>query len=58
MPYVGEPYKTARIVRQILATQYSSASDGVPGNDDSGSMGLGMRFTASGSIPMPAKMYT
>jgi len=49
--YVGEPYKTARIVRQILATQYSSASDGVPGNDDSGSMGAWYAFHSLGFYP-------
>ncbi len=49
--YVNEPYKTAKIVRQILATQYTSGRDGVPGNDDSGSMGAWYAFHALGFYP-------
>ena len=49
--YVGEPYKTAEIVRSILATMYSAASDGVPGNDDSGSMGAWYAFHTLGFYP-------
>ena len=48
---MGEPYKTAEIVRSILATMYSAASDGVPGNDDSGSMGAWYAFHTLGFYP-------
>jgi len=53
--YVNEQYKTAKIVRQILATQYSSGRDGVPGNDDSGSMGAWYAFHALGFYPNAAQ---
>jgi putative alpha-1,2-mannosidase len=49
--YVNQPYKTAKIVRQIMATQYHSGRDGVPGNDDSGSMGAWYAFHALGFYP-------
>lgn len=49
--YVNEPYKTAKIVRQILATQYNATRSGVPGNDDSGSMGAWYAFHALGFYP-------
>ena len=49
--YVNQPYKTAKIVRQILATQYHSGRDGVPGNDDSGSMGAWYAFHTLGFYP-------
>ena len=49
--YVDQPYKTAQIVRDILSSQYSSARDGVPGNDDSGSMGAWYAFHSLGFYP-------
>ncbi len=49
--YVNKPYQTAKIVRQILATQYNSTHSGVPGNDDSGSMGAWYAFHALGFYP-------
>jgi len=49
--YVNQPYKTAKIVRQILATQYGPTRDGVPGNDDSGSMGAWYVFHSLGFYP-------
>jgi predicted alpha-1,2-mannosidase len=49
--YINQPWKTARIVRQIMATQYNSGRDGVPGNDDSGSMGAWYAFHALGFYP-------
>lgn len=53
--YVNQPWKTARIVRQILATQYNSTRSGVPGNDDSGSMGAWYAFHAMGFYPNAAQ---
>lgn len=49
--YVGLPAKTAKIVRGILSTQFTSATDGVPGNDDSGSMGAWYAFHSLGFYP-------
>jgi predicted alpha-1,2-mannosidase len=36
--YINRPDKTASIVRQTLATRYNTTREGLPGNDDSGSM--------------------
>ena len=46
--YVNQPYKTAEIVRRILREMYWAAGDGVPGNDDSGSMGAWYAFHTLG----------
>ena len=53
--YVGEPYKTAAIVRRILREMYTSQRDGVPGNDDSGSMGAWYAFHTLGFYPNPGQ---
>ena len=49
--YVNMPYKTAKIVRGILATQYNTSKKGLPGNDDSGSMAAWYAFHALGFYP-------
>ena len=49
--YVNQPYKTAEIVRRILREMYWAAGDGVPGNDDSGSMGAWYAFHTLGFYP-------
>ncbi|MDP4276124.1 MAG: GH92 family glycosyl hydrolase [Bacteroidota bacterium] len=49
--YINEPFKTAKIVRQILSTQYDTTKSGVPGNDDSGSMGAWYVFHSLGFYP-------
>ncbi|MEN6456392.1 MAG: GH92 family glycosyl hydrolase [Prolixibacteraceae bacterium] len=49
--YINQPWKTAKIVRQILSTQYNSTRSGVPGNDDSGSMGAWYAFHTLGFYP-------
>lgn len=49
--YVNQPYKTADIVRRILRDMYWNAGDGVPGNDDSGSMGAWYAFHTLGFYP-------
>ena len=53
--YVGQPWKTASIVRRILREMYWDAGDGVPGNDDSGSMGAWYAFHALGFYPNPGQ---
>ncbi len=37
--WIGKPWKTQAVVNRILNEQYSSAPDGLPGNDDLGTMG-------------------
>ena len=36
--YVGQPWKTARLVRQVLREQYRNDLDGLSGNEDVGQM--------------------
>ena len=36
--YVGQPWKTARLIRQTLSTMYSNNFDGLSGNEDVGQM--------------------
>ncbi|KAB5122035.1 glycoside hydrolase family 92 protein, partial [Bacteroides thetaiotaomicron] len=37
--WIGRPYKTQEIINRVLNEQYSSKIDGLPGNDDLGTMG-------------------
>ena len=36
--YVGQPWKAARLIRQVLREQYRNALDGLAGNEDVGQM--------------------
>lgn len=49
--YINKPYKTAKFVRSIISEMYSDKRDGVPGNDDSGSMGAWYVWHALGFYP-------
>jgi predicted alpha-1,2-mannosidase len=49
--WVNQPYKTAKIVRSLMSTMYDDTRKGVPGNDDSGSMGAWYAFHALGFFP-------
>lgn len=49
--WTGQPYKTQGIINRILNEQYSSRIDGLPGNDDLGSMGAWYVFTCIGLFP-------
>jgi len=49
--WVGKPYKTQEIVNQIITKEYFSKKDGLPGNDDLGSMGAWYVFAAIGLYP-------
>ncbi|MBR1926201.1 MAG: GH92 family glycosyl hydrolase [Bacteroidales bacterium] len=50
--WTGRPDKTSRIVNRILNELYSVADDGVPGNDDLGTMGAWYVFACMGMYPM------
>lgn len=50
--WVGRPDKTSQTVNRILNEQYSSAPDGLPGNDDLGTMGSWYVFACTGLYPM------
>lgn len=49
--WVGCPYKTQGIVNRVLNEQYSSKIDGLPGNDDLGTMGAWYVFACIGLYP-------
>lgn len=49
--YVNRQDKTARLVRYILANRYKATRDGIPGNDDSGSMSAWYVFHSLGFYP-------
>ncbi len=65
-PYVGQPWKTARLVRYIMDEFYTAQPDGVIGNEDCGqmsawyvlsSMGLYPVFTASGEYVIGSPIF-
>lgn len=49
--YAGRPDRTAEIVRKTLRERYSTGKDGIPGNDDSGSMSSWYVFHSLGFYP-------
>ncbi|MBV6647687.1 MAG: GH92 family glycosyl hydrolase, partial [Cyclobacteriaceae bacterium] len=50
--YAGEYPKAANKVRHILKSNFSTARDGLPGNDDSGAMSSWFIFHAMGFYPV------
>lgn len=49
--YAGRQDKTAHRLKEILKNNYNSKRDGIPGNDDSGSMGAWYVFNTMGFYP-------
>lgn len=50
--YAGQPWKTQREVRNIMAKEYHLGADGLSGNDDSGQMAAWYIFAAVGFYPV------
>lgn len=50
--WMGKPYKTSALVNRILNELYTVATDGLPGNDDMGTMGAWYVFASVGLYPM------
>ena len=50
--WTDRPYKTSETVHRILNEMYTSKADGMPGNDDCGSMGSWYVFASIGLYPM------
>jgi len=50
--YVGQPWKTQRLVRRLLTEMYKAAPDGIIGNDDCGQMSAWFVFSALGFYPV------
>ncbi|MBI9060700.1 MAG: GH92 family glycosyl hydrolase [Marinilabiliaceae bacterium] len=49
--YAGQPYKTNALIRSIIRENYNTNEDGVPGNDDAGSMAAWYVFSSMGFFP-------
>jgi predicted alpha-1,2-mannosidase len=49
--WVGEPYRTQQVVRQALLSLYRLDPDGMPGNDDGGTLSAWWVFGAIGLYP-------
>ncbi|MFM8434703.1 MAG: GH92 family glycosyl hydrolase [Planctomycetia bacterium] len=50
--FVGQQWKTARVVRKILTTLYTDQPDGLSGNEDCGQMSAWYVFSALGLYPV------
>ncbi|MDD3740555.1 MAG: GH92 family glycosyl hydrolase, partial [Bacteroidales bacterium] len=50
--YCGQPWKTQQMVRKILSELYTSAPDGLCGNEDCGQMSAWYVFSALGFYPV------
>lgn len=55
--YVGQPWRTAEIVRDIMANQYRTERDGWPGNDDSGTLSSWYVFSSMGLYPITGQDF-
>ncbi|MDR1683282.1 MAG: GH92 family glycosyl hydrolase [Candidatus Symbiothrix sp.] len=49
--WIAKPFKTQAIIRKILNEQFFSSSNGLPGNDDLGTMGAWYVFACIGLYP-------
>lgn len=49
--WIGRPYKAQEIINRVLNEQYTSEIDGLPGNDDLGTMGAWYVFACMGLYP-------
>ena len=56
--YIGKPWKTQKIVRQILDSLYKKGPEGLPGNEDCGQMSAWYVWSAMGFYPVtPGSPY-
>ena len=54
----GEEWRTQQLVKQLLEENYSTAPDGLPGNDDTGTMSTWAVFSMMGLYPdCPGEPY-
>ena len=49
--WVGTPWKTQQVINRVLNDQYTARIDGLPGNDDLGTMGAWYVFACLGLYP-------
>jgi putative alpha-1,2-mannosidase len=50
--YTSAPWKTQKVVREILATEYGDGPGGLSGNDDAGQMSAWYMFASIGLYPL------
>ena len=50
--YAGEPWKAAKLLHRVVATQYGNQPDSLCGNDDCGQMSAWYLFTCLGFYPV------
>ena len=50
--YSGEPWKSSKVVREVLKTEYGTGPGGLSGNDDSGQMSAWYVLAAIGFYPV------
>ena len=56
--YAGEPWRAAKLLHQVVTTQYGSGPGSLCGNDDCGQMSAWYIFTCMGFYPVcPASDY-
>ena len=56
--YVGQPWKTAERLREVVTTQYGNKPNSLSGNDDCGQMSAWYIFTCLGFYPVcPGSNY-
>ena len=55
--YVGQPWKTAEKVSEIIRKQYRHARNGLPGNDDSGTLSSWYIFSSLGFYPLAGQDF-
>ncbi|MEY3385363.1 MAG: hypothetical protein RIR53_174 [Bacteroidota bacterium] len=56
--YIGKPWKTQRLVRQIMDSLYKPGPEGLPGNEDCGQMSAWYVWSALGLYPVtPGSPY-
>ena len=56
--YAGQPWKAAKLLHQVVTTQYGSGPGSLCGNDDCGQMSAWYLFTCMGFYPVcPASDY-
>jgi predicted alpha-1,2-mannosidase len=56
--FAGEPWKTQKMIREIMEVWYNDTLMGVPGDDDQGAMGAWYVFSAMGFYPFcPGDAY-
>lgn len=56
--FAGEEWRTQHLTRQLLERYFTTAADGIPGNDDTGTMSAWAVFTMLGLYPdCPGEPY-